>query len=431
MSDTRNEKIKHFLEEKIILTVTDSSTDRSIWKNYFKDLEINPVNILNANTQEEALQIIDQNNVHIILTSYLLQGHTAEEIIKRHLDKFPNRNERLIFLMTENTSMSIASFASENSVDGLILKPYNLLDLDNILTDSFIEKIRVTQTDNLFYITYEKIHFLQFEQAEKSISDYKATTNNAANTSFLRGFLAFKKDDLINAITHWADVLNFNPIHHKALHCLFNAHIDLKQYKEAYEYAEILCNNYPINPNRIPDYIKVSIATNNYESVVSFCKMIMSIDTSQPGLQKPIAAGLAISGKFLSNSNEHFKIASESSTMALNLCEPNSIIQYTALQNLLRVGDFKIAREIIDLVPTDDMSDKLLVIDLLITELEQPSVKTYEKAQKMISQGIKDVDLYVVLYTSAKSVGKNDEYLEEILFEGTKVFSNLLDSIPT
>ena len=134
--------------------------------------------------------------------------------------------------------------------------------------------------------------------------------------------------------------------HHQTLCHIFDGLISLKEFKRAYPFAVKLSDEYPINPERIPNFIRVSLATEEYQNLINFCKMIIELDDDLSAIRKPIAAALAISAKNLVDEDADIDLVKEASLKAIELTETGSGIFVTSVENLYRIEYYKLSNKI-------------------------------------------------------------------------------------
>ena len=231
------------------------------------------------------------------------------------------------------------------------------------------------------------------------------------------------------AIGIWNMGLDKDENNHQILCSLFDTYCESKMFVEAYAIAEVLTTKFPINPHRIPNFIRASLATENYDNLLTFCNTIVDVNDDLTAIKKPIAAALAICGKSLLGGNfgDKNKIIISVSKKAIALCEIQSNIYITSIENLLGIKEFELVREYIDQIPTDEQVDRVLVIDLHVNEALESEESTYIKAQNLIRLNKVDPDIYNIALTVGKKLDKPGRQLNDIAFEGTKHYPDMKD----
>jgi hypothetical protein len=245
----------------------------------------------------------------------------------------------------------------------------------------------------------------------------------------LRGLTKKTKGQLEEALGTWKIGLTKDDKHHKLLCSIFDAHAELRQYKQSYIVAEQLTAEYPINPVRIPNFIRASLATKNYHNLIQFCEMMIDVDDDLSLVRKPIAAALAICGKnlLLSSEQENRDLIIEASRKAISLSEKQSKIYLASLENLLFLEKYEAINEYINEIPSDELSLETLSLELQVSAAIEKPESVFTMAQNLIKIDKISPQIYIILLKSAKKIGKSAQQLEDIFFEASKKYPELKD----
>lgn len=419
------EAIKNFLKHKKVLIASDNTTDRTTWKKIFIELGASTSNLLNATSIAEAIEIINDNDVHIVFSAYSFDRDTAIEIIDTHTLKFPDRSNHIYIMASDKNSLAVAACAAEHDIDALLIKPYNINDLNQSVSQAINSKINLSKEMKFYYEIRKDIVDGNFDQALEKANHLKEKKPESALPFVLHGLIEHTQGNLENAIKVWVDGLEKDSIHHTLLHKIFDTYIDLKQFKEAYPYSQTLCEKYPINPERIPNLIRVSLSTENYQNLIDFCKMILDVESNLRSIQRPVAAALAICAKNLAGDEDNYELVKEASLKAMELTEHTSQIYFTCLENLIANGDYRIAHEKLDEIPTDDMTKDLLFLELKVLNMtEKTKGEAFIKAQSLLKLDYKTSEFYKILLELSVHTGKKAAYIEELVFDAIKLYPN-------
>ncbi len=421
----KKDAVKKFLAEKNVVILSESGTDRNAIKKVFIDLGVKSVSVENCTTVEEVQVQFATKQVDIFFTAYEL----GFDLIDEHIFRFPDRSDYFCFVISDKNSMALAASVAEKEIDGFIVKPYNQGNLEESIFHAINRGISISSEMRLYNKIRGQIRVDKLDKAEEGANKFIVKRPNSANGYYLRGLIKKKLGQTQEAIGIWNMGLDKDENNHQILCSLFDTYCESKMFVEAYAIAEVLTTKFPINPHRIPNFIRASLATENYDNLLTFCNTIVDVNDDLTAIKKPIAAALAICGKSLLGGNfgDKNKIIISVSKKAIALCEIQSNIYITSIENLLGIKEFELVREYIDQIPTDEQVDRVLVIDLHVNEALESEESTYIKAQNLIKLNKVDPDIYNIALTVGKKLDKPGRQLNDIAFEGTKHYPDMKD----
>ena len=421
--------LREYLKDKTAMVVTESSTDRTAWMKLFVELGVGVNKFYSATSLKEAIEVLEDKSPEILFSSYQIKGEVIDPLIDAHIKKFPDRTGHFCFVVSEKNSLAVAAAAAESDIDGLLIKPYNQLDLTDLVEKSLFNSINLPKELVLFNLVMGDIRCGDYEKAQEGAEKYILAKPDSPNGYYLHGLNKRAQGEVEEAIKMWNIGHTKERTHHKILCGLFDAYIDNKQFPESYRIAEILTDEFPINPKRIPNFIRASLTTKNYQNLITFCEMIVDVDDDLTAIKKPIAAALAISGKNLlldpNQKNRDLIILAAKKSIALS--DPQSKIFVTSLENLVELGKFQLVKEYLDPIATEDQSLEMLTVDLMVAEGIDGAELSFIKAQNLLKLNKFSPNIYRILLRSGKEIQKTKSQLEDIAFDGAKRFPELKD----
>lgn len=421
------EKIKSYIKPKKALLVTGNATDRNSWKRILHEFGMPISQINGVSSYVEAQEEIESGSPEVLFINIDEDLEEALEIIDLHNKLVPNRAEACSLVCSDRNSVAISVKVAESYVDGMLLKPYNQQDLTDLVELSLEEKVTMKKEVKFYFDILADIKTEDIETAQAKVENYMERKPDSAFPYFLNGLIREEKNNLDEAIQNYLKALEWDEKNYQALTRLFDLYILNKNYQEALPCAEVLCEEYPVSPDRIPDILRCSIACKNFENVTQFCEMILSNKEPMTGVEKPVAAALALSAKVLSGDQDQRELVVSSALKAISLTERASIIFVTALGALLTVDNFRDTKKILDEIPNDEMTEELLAIDLLYTYKQEAPEKAFVKAQNLVKFDKANEESYEILIQAAHKIGKSTDQIEDIIFEASKVFPEKKD----
>ncbi|MBT4790740.1 MAG: hypothetical protein HON90_04150 [Halobacteriovoraceae bacterium] len=416
-----------------VLLVTESSTDRTAWKKLFIELGVPVGNFQNTSSFDEAISIISNNNIGIVVSSYIVAQMATFPLVQAHIEKCPDRSDYFFFMVSEKNSLAVAAESVEYEIDGLLIKPYNQLDLTEAVADALLDGSNLSKDIRQYNEILGEIRSNNIEQAEAKAEKYILNKPQSPNGYYLRGLTKKTAGDLEEALGIWKMGLNKDKKHHKLLCNIFDTYTEIGDYKNSYKYAEVLTTEHPVNPMRIPNFIRASLASENYHNLIQFCETITSVEADFAAINKPIAAALALAGKsLLYNADQDCRdLIIKTSRKAISLSEQQSRIFVASLQNLFNLGKYEIVEDYINQVPSDELNLELVGLELQIIKLSAGADKAFVKAQNLIKLNKVSPDIYKVLLESAKEIGKSSSQIQDMLYDGVKLYPDLKGELET
>ncbi len=121
-----------------ILVVDDSSIIRRIIKRTMMMILSNIDEIVEASNGVEALEVLDQKKVELILTDINMENMGGIELIGRVKDNDATKDIPIVVISTEGHEKRIAQLLAEGAV-GYIKKPFTPEKVRDTINDIFLE----------------------------------------------------------------------------------------------------------------------------------------------------------------------------------------------------------------------------------------------------------------------------------------------------
>ena len=424
ITDKDTEKIKKYLKSKSALLVTESPTDRTAWKKLFAELGVQLNNFHNASTMHDAHELINTKRVDILFTSHKLGEQYTYELLENHMGKYPDRSDYFCYFVSDKNSLALTALVAEMEVDSLILKPYNQKDLIDSVKKSMLDSVNMSKELRTFHHILGQLRDKKFDDALVGAEEYVEKLPNSPNGYYLKGLSKKNLGESETAIDIWKNGLEKDLSHYQLMCALFDTYCEQREFDQSYKLGETLTSSYPINPSRIPNLIRSALATQNHLGLIKFCEMVLSLDESMESIKKPIAAALTLSGKSLINreDEDHSELIVNISKKAINLTEKQSKIHAACLENLFNLGQFDEVKTLLANIPSDEMSVDFISLELLVFEQTEDKSQVFVMAQKLVRENKVTSDIFKALLRCGKTIGKSKGQLEDIVFEGAKIF---------
>ncbi len=417
----KEQEVKEYLLGKKAIIVSPKRQDRSTWKTLVAEAGIEIEDIHLFTSALDALDVMENNKIEVLLTSYQLNEGECLDLVKKHIERVPDRTDANCIVISDKNSLSISASVAEEEADSYIIKPSSVKKLKELLTKAFYKKCNPSDYDKTIGKACELIGFGQFEKAYMILDEAKGFTPDHALTFCFQGHIKELNRDEEQALIHYKAALNIDPYHHRSLRKSFDLEMKRKNFGQAYEYCKVLFENYPINPRRIPSFIKLSIATNNYDNIIQFCDVVLSIENMMGAAKIPVAAGLAIAGKHLGQSGNN-QSAFMALKRALKIAEEKDEIVDNVLESLINIGQAKLVLQYLQKIPVIDRSERMEIIELKSLASTGQNQKAFDYGVKLLSKNVKTQDVFEIMIQSAQKINLEKESLDDLIEQALNTF---------
>lgn len=329
-----NKRVRDFYKGKKALIVTDTK-EKGIWKRGLAEYGILAHNIQNVDNLKEAMENVRENAPEIILCENYLPDGSCLELLKLHEQIVPNRINAVFGIIAGKMTMNLQSMLAEREVSFGLVRPITMKSLDDALFKSIELKTQMDPNRIRYYKLFAK--FLNDQLAATELNEFVEKDSSWAH--FLQAQVHKHANKLDLAIKSLYNVLERDTDHHQALVMFFDINFQKKYYQDAYAAAERIWELYHVNPERVPKYVTVSLATRNFDAIETLCDKLHEMKNEREEFRVPVAAALALAGKYFKGLNGKKDATRKVSHMAMKLCNNKQEIQQQARENLKSIGD--------------------------------------------------------------------------------------------
>src|SRR5476651_2488451 len=146
------------LKDKItILYVDDEENNLFSFKAVFRI----KYRVLTALSGDDALEILDTKQVHIIITDQRMPEMTGVEFLEKVLEKFPDPMRILLTGYADMTA--VVDAVNKGKIFHYLAKPWNEEELDltiNRAYDKYLEKIELKELNEKLEVSNDQLEFL-------------------------------------------------------------------------------------------------------------------------------------------------------------------------------------------------------------------------------------------------------------------------------
>lgn len=307
MNPKKVEAIKKFLGDKKALIIDDKKTTRSTLKKILTTFGVKIQHIFIADNNSDACEIINDLKIDIVFAGYNIGEYKGIDLLTTHMNVFPNRQRAMFSLISGPNSIASSSLILDTEADDYIAEPFTTKSL----SESFLKIVERKMASSPFLNAYHKIKELivlnDFENARKLLEPLKKGDHHLDEVYYLEARVFQEEGNTEEALRLFESSLEINSTHYLSLKCLAEEYSNIKMWKKAYAHTVNLLNNYPINPERLPELIRLSIANQQYEDLIKYAKFFSELEVQSPCIKTNIAASLVICSRYFFRNNEKEK----------------------------------------------------------------------------------------------------------------------------
>lgn len=318
--------MQNFFEHKNVLIIGAPQVIRSTLKKVFFELgsDLSHIEFFEGSSQE-AIERLLESNAEIVMTPTKLEQKTALDFFKLHSQIYPNRLDSAFFVLSFKGQKDYDFLPLDYDIDGILQLPASKEKMNSEILRSLSQKISPTSFE------YEKKNIETLIKKNK-ISEavglidalFMFENSQFEEVFFLKGLCSFKLKEYEQALEFFNDSLEIAPQHYKSLSGKSAVLIKQGEWKEAYDINQKLLQLFPLDPNRIPTFMKVALINKKYDDCLTLYELYKEVDERDPKTLKKIAAILALTGKHL--------LEKEDETKGLSVIEKSASISRGSLE---------------------------------------------------------------------------------------------------
>ncbi|MGB0454336.1 MAG: tetratricopeptide repeat protein [Bacteriovoracaceae bacterium] len=419
--DRSNSHLRRYFEGKSFLIVDPSNTIRPIIKKLMIELKAEQINKV-PETFAEYEDIINSTCPYYIFSTQNFKNKSVEPLVNLHTQIRPDRMNSGFYVITDNNSMASASSKIDSEIDAVISAPFTKQSVYKTLFQSFNKKAKPSEYDKLVNEGRKSFFEEDFETATQPLREAKFLGKKPVLAHYYLGLIEFKNKNFDQAIGCFEQALMIKQDHYRSLNRYLESALKINNLKKAYSAASTILDHYPIPADKIPTFIKLSVANQKYEDIFRYAELFTDLEERNDDLHKHIAAGLAICGKYFLKAND-LKKGKEILVKASEMARGNfQIIQTVCLtlishkitctvdEIMLRVGEYH------------EFSEEYKVFEFEIFSYYGKPAKIVQEGLNYIQKGVKTPRIYEAVIKASIDIERKKDLIEDIVIEAKKAF---------
>ncbi len=433
-----NIHVKTFFEDKKCLIVSPFQNARVMVRKLLGNLGTKSDGIDMVNNYYEAVELFKLKKHQIIISEYKLDTRAEDDqisiekkygldLLMEHKKEYPNRLSVIFAIISENKSQNVEYKCLDEEVEIFLTKPLSYTELEKSFLSICDKKIAPSLTEETTQKIKELISIEKFNEAFENLETLKESEGVSTETFYLEGLVNYKKGNLEQAAMALVQGSEGPEKHYKLSCLLFDVLFERREFEAAYDVMQNIVENFPLNPVRIPSFVKVAILNEHFSDLEHLCNVFLELEDRNPIVSKQIAAGLIVSSKIFIQNNKVEK-AQEYLSKAIDFsCEDKNILQ-VSLGLLVEISGYTIIKKVITQIENDGrMDNDFLVIKLHLILFEEDFNQALTNGLGLINSGFKTPELYSICIESSINMGRKGSAIEEIIEDASNLYPEKRD----
>ncbi len=418
------QELAEFLGPRKVMVVDGGAFSGRTLQRILLELGVRDGNVQVVRNFEEAQLEIAVRRPHVLIVDFEMGGLRGLELVETHDAQFANRLEIATIVMNASPTQMTVGMITEASVDAILIKPITFATARAALVHALSNKV----SPSPYWSTLEKgkteLHNANLEEAMKLFEEAKKFDPAPTLSYYYLGLACQRRKAYAQAGQQFSDGLSIDPTNYRCLTGYFDLRMECSEFVEAYELAQRLHSNYPINARRLHEFVRLSVLVRKYDDIVEYVKVYESIEQPDAGTRRAVVAALLVAAKASADRGDRtlaravLKKASQISLRA-------EILRAETFRYFLESGDVEGAAAFYHARPPSVRT--LPEVELLFLELHHASENSAEAIQfgtQLIRSERANARVHELVIFHSRKIGRPAPILERLIEEAESRFPN-------
>jgi two-component system chemotaxis response regulator CheY len=391
----RHGPFSDYIEGKAVVVADSSAAARASLVHILQSLGTDLRQITLASTFREGLDEIRRIRPQLVIADFEIGTRSGLDLAGEHREvRGQHDADRAFLVVASNTSHSAVARAAEEDVDGYIVRPYSVETVRKALTKVATEKLR--PAEYALTVARGKSHLAagRFREAEIELTRALGLNPTPTLAFFYLGQLKVARKLHDEAMNSYMSGLEFNRIHFKCNVGVYDLHMSLQRYAEAYETIKRISQVFPSNPKRFAEVLRLAIITANFQDIDPYYEVFCDLEEREEHLVRHICAALVVCGKHYLASG-HRDRALKAFQRAWHSTRGKTGMLREIVQSLLEYNMRVEARAFVSKAPPETHASRdYLVSRFLVIDSEGNLGVILSAGRELISKGVADELVY-------------------------------------
>ncbi len=409
--------ISTYLSSRKVLIITESSVARPALRRLCGTFGVKTPNIFVADTIESAKEKFQAKKPEIVFSDAQLGANTAYDLYDCLKEAFPSRLETLFFMLTDSNSSATATRAADEDVDALITIPFAVEALETAFLTALSAKMMPTNYVRLIEGGKALLGAKRFPEALKAFRFARKAEAAPVLACYFEGVAHRLAGDAAQATACFEEGLKFSPKHVRCLNALFDLHVATGNHVAAYAVGTTLSKETTIDAARIPQLIRLSLATGHHEDILMYFEAFSRLpqEKADATLANTIASALVICGKqYLKHLNS--KKALEAFQKAEDVSQRKPGVMKEIIVSLFAVDLPEPARLVLARAPDDVKAAKEIALaEFKAIARTGDDATVVQLGTGLLEKNINEPDVYQHVITRSIALKRRRSIIEELV----------------
>lgn len=416
--------VRKVLAQKRVLVVDPTSSTRNSLRKIICDMGVPSAGMTAVDNFGDGLELLEKLSPEIVIVENDLNGKSGVDLVRRHLETSKNLLETYRGVTTSKATLALASYYAEEQIDCIITKPFTAQGISNAIAMAILQKAKASKIDRQVEESRQKLESGNLAGAMKELEDLLAANETSTSARYYSAVAKNRAKENDGALALLMHPIVEKTKHYRSLMLKVELHTEQNSYAKAYEAAKSLREKFPINPARVPLFVKLAVSQRDFVAIRDLANMAELMGESTEDVKMPVSAGLVLSGRFLlQEGNEEEALKALRLAIVLSPLRPKIVRR--ALVAAIRAGHGKYYDEWTSKLPPSVLDHAEVQCALLekVAHEDSPAA-TVELGNKMMQMGIEDPELYVLMIAKSREVGRKEGVIDELIEKAKCAFPN-------
>lgn len=363
--------------------------------------------IILATKFEEALKVVQQHDIKLLITEYAFKGSPGNGLsLVDALKKKKDTSDFISMMITNDSTDAIVAEAAEGQIDSFLVKPFSGAAFEEKLNLAADQKVNPSRYMLQINEGKKLIANRNYEQARKIFEEAKKLSEKPALACFYVGWTAQIENDLQRALNEFREGRSYTPLHYLCLFGEFEILVNNKRFREADELITIIKKHYPITAYRLGQIMIAVLFAGNFASLKECYSLLLKIDNRPKQLTNIAVDAFVAAGRHflkLKNKSEAF----EYFDMAVMAAGRDMDVLEKIMKELINVKAYHEAEEYLMKASKHDIgSSRYAQLQLMVSEHLLSPEEFIQKGRKLVADGQGTPAIYTNLVKAMVNTGK-------------------------
>lgn len=418
------QELHQYMATKRVLIAEPSVPFSSVIHQTMTAMGCKPENIWKEAEFLQALNLLGTTQPEIIISEYHLGKGFGLELAVKQAKYIQNPTDRIFILVTANASDSAVAEAAEEEIDGYILKPFNIKQLQDTFLTVMHKKMNPTPYISEIQKGKQHLQDKEYDSAREIFKQAKSFDKKPSLACYYEGHSSRELKELDSALKSFQEGRSYIPLHYKCLQGEFDILFEQQKKKEAYEVIKLINQNYPVSPGTLAKMFLLAIFTYNYKDIEKYYEIFITLDRRSDELVKIVGAALYSAGRFCLQAGD-ISLAEDFFRKGVAVAQREKSYLSRVVQALIKEKRFEEADKFLMMFnPEDRESAEFLQLDFEVVRRTRQPAEALDKGKSMIDEGKANPEVYREVVKILIAQNKTTA-AEEVIFKSAKDFPEL------